>query len=355
MGCWNGTCGISQLPILAGEKIRVFILKPSSGTNKFVTNPNSFVYSTDMFDALGVPFVAEYDDYGSVENVVEDYNSKIIHAALKDMVVLPKNKPFSKGDDVQLNGKSHFEIVDIQDDMVSVKLSYDDETKIVPISDIRHDNGEDFYDDIGDLAHTIRLIERNVFEINNKIWAPFGYNKTAIPGLFYVRENIWQAMTADIEEENEYSFGAKSRKTWLKLIDDFINILKTMVDEMNGDDEEKRKISEFRMIMGIESLGNRDNPVGYMFRTHSDVFPAILYKEPLVEAIKNDDIDFAKQMLIDILDTTMVLGAMSHMRKPLIPQCGQGSQSTGEDYHEALNKVIATEIDSIKHHWDEEE
>lgn len=356
MGCWNGTCGISQLPILVGEKIRVFILKPSHGTGSFVTGPNSFVYTTDMFDALGIPFVAEYDDYGSVENIVEDYNTKIIHDALSEMVVLPKNKPYSKGDHVHLGEERHYEIVDIQDTMVSIKLSYgsDDETKIVPMSDIRHDNGEDFYDDIGDLAHTIRLIERNVFEIDNRMWAQFGLNKTAIPGLFYVRENVWQAMIADIEKESEHNFGYKSRETILKHIDEFLIGLRIAVESTKSGTKEEQAIATFRLRDCFESFGEKGNHVGSMFGRYGEGFNASLYREALIDSVKNGDIDFAKKMLSDIADTYRFFTSMMYLRKSFIPQCGQGSQCIGENYHEVLNKVVAKEIDTIKHMWDEE-
>ena len=75
----------------------------------------------------------------------------------------------------------------------------------------------------------------------------------------------------------------------------------------------------------------------------------------MVELVDSHDIKAARKVLSDIVDTNRFMDSMSYLRKPLIPQCGQGSQCVGEDYHEALNKVIAKEIDSIRHHYDEDE
>jgi len=363
MGCWNATCGVSQLPILSGEKIRVFILEPHHGTNKFIREPNSFVYSTDMFTAYGIPFIAEYNDYGSVENIVESYNAEIIYNKLVESAVLPIDKPFAVGDEVTYikerkdHGKSYFEVVDIEDDMVSVKKSHraDEEIIIIPTAELRHDNRENYYDDFGDLEQTIKLIERNVFEVNNNTWVQFGMKPTAIPGLFYVRENIWQAMIADIEkEDNQYSFGYKTRKTMLKQIDEFLTELKEHINEFDSGNEETKIRSTIRLF-GFEHIGGKGNRIGNMYRSTSDGFSATLYRDHIIDAVRKSDMDFAKKILSDILDTYNFLNAMSSLRKPLIPQCGCGSQEVGEIYHKALNNIISSEIDVIKGYWDEEE
>ena len=72
MGCYNGTCMISKLPILAGEKIKVLFLNARSPKMK-LKGLSTFCYSTDLFTPAFYPFEAEYDDYGGIENVSEDF------------------------------------------------------------------------------------------------------------------------------------------------------------------------------------------------------------------------------------------------------------------------------------------
>jgi hypothetical protein len=85
MGCWNGTCGVSQLPIHHGEKVRLFFLVP----NNYKEHPNTMVHSTALYEPGWYPIRAEYNDYGSVENIVDDWNSRFVHEALKTRAVVP--------------------------------------------------------------------------------------------------------------------------------------------------------------------------------------------------------------------------------------------------------------------------
>jgi len=59
MGCWNGTCGLSGLPIIHGEEMYVFPIVESYR--------DSFCYSTALYRPSVVPFRAEYNDYGAGE------------------------------------------------------------------------------------------------------------------------------------------------------------------------------------------------------------------------------------------------------------------------------------------------
>lgn len=60
MGCWNKTCGLSGLHILAGTPVYVFILEQVPVYEQ--------TYTTGMFTPLLLPFEAEYNDYGGIEN-----------------------------------------------------------------------------------------------------------------------------------------------------------------------------------------------------------------------------------------------------------------------------------------------
>jgi len=65
MGCWNGTCGLSKLPILYGEKI---ILIPIVKTGCEIIG-GGFCEQDDIYKPLTVPLIGEYNEYGSIKNV----------------------------------------------------------------------------------------------------------------------------------------------------------------------------------------------------------------------------------------------------------------------------------------------
>lgn len=84
MGCWNGTCGITSLPIKWGEKVYALLLVD---TGSF---PNVRYYADDNAVMLGFPFKGEYDDYGCLENIeIKDYVWDFI---LKQNYIIKDNK-----------------------------------------------------------------------------------------------------------------------------------------------------------------------------------------------------------------------------------------------------------------------
>lgn len=59
MGCWNGTCGLTSLPIMHGTEMFVFPIVESYR--------DSFCYSTALYRPSALPFRAKYNDYGAGE------------------------------------------------------------------------------------------------------------------------------------------------------------------------------------------------------------------------------------------------------------------------------------------------
>lgn len=61
MGCWNKTCGISNLHIHNGQPVYVFVLEEN-------VNRDSFCYSSCLYKPCLLPFNSFYNDYGAGEN-----------------------------------------------------------------------------------------------------------------------------------------------------------------------------------------------------------------------------------------------------------------------------------------------
>lgn len=66
MGCWNATCGISDLPIFYGEEVVLYIIEKSSKANG---NGLGFCYSDDIYEPISPPIYGNYNDYGGIENI----------------------------------------------------------------------------------------------------------------------------------------------------------------------------------------------------------------------------------------------------------------------------------------------
>lgn len=68
MGCWNGTCGISRLPLHSGDPVVALLIaympdgKEASG----------YCYATGEGHPISFPFEGNYNDYGGIENIKVD-------------------------------------------------------------------------------------------------------------------------------------------------------------------------------------------------------------------------------------------------------------------------------------------
>lgn len=62
MGCWNGTCALSNLPIFYKDPVRVVLLRQQL----HAVAAESFCTPDHLWEPLGVPLRGLYDDYGAV-------------------------------------------------------------------------------------------------------------------------------------------------------------------------------------------------------------------------------------------------------------------------------------------------
>ena len=87
MGSWNKTCGLSNLPIMAGEPVYVFVLEKNDP--KYTTEQ---CYTTWLYKPAMIPFYAEYNDYGAGENCA-GIGLEILMNNIRDVLIeMPQGK-----------------------------------------------------------------------------------------------------------------------------------------------------------------------------------------------------------------------------------------------------------------------
>jgi hypothetical protein len=79
MGHWNGTCGITNLPIRSGDPVAAFLIAvPIS--NLFADKESAPAGDYSGFSYIGevmtLPFFGKYNDYGGIEDVEESFATK---------------------------------------------------------------------------------------------------------------------------------------------------------------------------------------------------------------------------------------------------------------------------------------
>lgn len=79
MGCWNKTCGLTQLPIQAGEPVWIFPIEQTPGHER--------CYSHALWTPLLFPLQAEYNEHGGGENTHHDVAHHYLMDALAEFMV----------------------------------------------------------------------------------------------------------------------------------------------------------------------------------------------------------------------------------------------------------------------------
>ncbi len=97
MGCWNKTCGLSGLPIFAGERVYVFVLIQNADTS-------DRSYTTSFWRPVILPFETTYNDYGGGE----DSDMVALNYILKSIrpVVVEQEQGDNKCHDIPISRES---------------------------------------------------------------------------------------------------------------------------------------------------------------------------------------------------------------------------------------------------------
>lgn len=101
MGCWNGTCGLTRLPILEGDRTVLVVLRQRA---RDLTG-GGIVYQNDVFEPITPPIKGVYNDYGNIEYIEPN---PITEKYLKSIVKKLGDENCKK-DKIYLTGKTELE------------------------------------------------------------------------------------------------------------------------------------------------------------------------------------------------------------------------------------------------------
>jgi hypothetical protein len=304
MGCWNGTCGISRLPIRAGDPVYGMIITKSQYTMDCSTprghNTSGMCYITDGYYPIAPMFSGRYDDYGCIEQFPkkEEVLRTTIHNHLKGMVL-------SSEEIQKLSGN--------EDEMAE----YDGSPK--------------------DISEKGFLEFINVMERERVFWDCRG---VAVPmGLWMAHR--W-AVDAFVDKDKlaEDVATAKvnaGRVTYRDCIE-AINALRDEYDNdlENEDYKAKLKVHKDAILTALEDGGPIPRPGVFSNWPHQR------FKLPLG----------GKAVSVRMNSrTTQMLSAMMEMRMAVAPQAGKGSQGDMVRAHKTLATAI---LKNARKSWDDD-
>lgn len=270
MGSWSVYCGISNITINSGRRC-VFLPLVKNKTSEY----DEYIPST-------LPIFGEYNDYGSLENIVEDFNTKIIEEAY---------------------GCSIGEFVDF---LVDVRRNYDSEHSdwhgrehLKPLEDFKYMwiDGE-VYDFLRNL-HPIDYGRAGDFDIgNHNILEQLGFVLMGDSGVErYTKKYVYTKDDVVVE--------LVSDGTWAHYQDNkgkFNQLVYSMgtLKEL-GVDVSKFESMEEQNAHRIFDIETKFNILGYVIGIRRDFFSTFKYYKMLCElkseVIENDDKEFWEKQI----------------------------------------------------------
>lgn len=286
MGCWNETCGVTQLPINHGDKVRVFVLFSSECWRGAAGGGTC--YTTDRWTPIGAPVQGVYDDYGGIEKIVNNDASKFLLKIIRERWV------------------------PVEDDK---------DEKIPPVNKLT-------------LGQVLHFIERDRAK-----YKP--YFKEENLGIFFVLEDVYQAMIKfdSIEPhylEKGFRYRPQSEIYRIDIESWYKHALETFANVKKDDDL-------LRIHLSFDMADDRI----FSFSESGRGAGARPYKE-LLKGLAMEGVPFEDKRVQTACNTVfeilMFCNALSAQRKMWIPQCGKGGQHNDLEIYKHLNKAVASII-----------
>ena len=293
MGSWNGTCGLSQLPIVAGTKVKVFLMLKTSADG--IIGGSGVCYSTAHFRPWFLPVNAEYDDYGSITAIEDDWNSRYMLEKFQQW--LKEKKVRILGDDAEINSP--------------------DITSFQTLKDVF---------DCVERGALVFCTHDSDYNHKTKKWRK--YKVELRIGMFMVIESVFDRMYVEYTKEwqskkNEYyqQQSATSRAKCIEALE--------KIHTVKEDEADSLVLYDMMFTMALGDAMEERVAIKH-------------YKTLLYDKAKGVSFDtfLEKKKLIDAMSLIM-----SVLRKMWIPQSGQGSQCEELHYNRALAEAMIIHCD----------
>ena len=312
MGCWNQTCGLTQLHIRANQDVVVFAMTKNNGVD-------SLCYTTPFYAPVMMPFYAKYNDYGGGEECHGIGFNIVMDAIKEELVELPVGENQYHDIAVKKEGfgeEQFFEAV--HEDRLFVKGMNPRQRIHVGFMMIRKD--------IFDHILENRVLERYVGNNQGTI-AKWGDSKDYI-------EFKFADVAADIPACVDYIFTALQDESNVLARFDPLRYLRKLNDN------------------SLRPVGNR----AASYLSHEDYRYSSLVRpsSEIDRYISTDDKTGLTEYLTEYLKALWIDGFMLDTRKFWSPQAGAGSQQDEHEGYELLIDAMTAALASEKREYEED-
>ncbi len=290
MGSWAETDGITQLPINSRDKVRLFVII-SQGHCNGTASGGGVCYSNDLWAPLGPGIQGSYNDYGTIEDIVENEDTALLLDILKKGWI-----PFKK---------EYEDVSDIKDMPLSEALHWieRDEAKH---KKIYGDQKED-----PSLGHMMVLEDVYQTMIN---YDSIGVDFAREPGKNYTYKPYSQILNEDLKRTYEELLQAYTQNKATK------NHENQMIWELYA-----KALDYSQFFSDYKENGVKQ------------------YKNVLLDLVKMElpfEDEKVQKVVKTVIDMTKFNASMQRARKMWHPQSGKGGQDNALGIYKALNKTV---------------
>jgi hypothetical protein len=313
MGCWNGTCGLSGLPILHGDEIYVFPIVENSS--------DSFCYASALYRANAMPFQAVYNDYGGGEQCSGPGLDIVISGIAEQLVELEM-------------GEHQYHDIEVKREGFDANKFFD----AVHEGRLLFKNPMRVYE--GNSEHVnvyFTMIRKDVID---RLWNEWTFDQ-------------WKGSAGTVPEGFESDQYYVKNVTYARLAELIPDYMDTMTNKFPGRDKILEGLTGEDLAI-MEDFLRRD----LFFQIRDDHLLTDIFKhafgsgyagggfakigkskEEIIGAYFDDRNEEATALLREVMVTSMVNSFMEHTRKVWLPSMHQGSQSECLDEYRLMNKI----------------
>jgi hypothetical protein len=315
MGCWNKTCGLTNLHITHGTEAYVFVLEPN--------NEDSHCYATHLYSPLLLPFVTEYNDYGGGENS-SGIGLPLIMDGIRDNL-------------------HEIDVGDNQYHDIAVKKA---------------DFGEELF---FEAVHEGRLYKHNRYATNNDL-----EEHTKLEYVMFRKDVVDHILENRVIEK--YVGDGKGTGGWgnnyvyykfADIVADILPMLQEIVDMVIKAKANEQDIM-FKLLGGFEYLFDYKHPnlAAQWLRGDGYRYSRIVDMKHVISKVLMDDSEDAvlrlEELLTDYLKGVFIDNFMEVTRKSWIPAGHEGSQGQERDEYRLLIAATTMVLDAEQKQWADE-
>jgi hypothetical protein len=311
MGSWNNTCGLTNLPIHAGEAVYVFPIK-----EKDLSKYRSHCYATALYKPMLIPFTAKYNDYGAGEDctgVALDLTMEELRRELVELEV----------------GENKYHDIAVKRDAFDVDLFFE-------------------------AVHEDRLFMRGWAETDRPVYFTMVRKDVA--------DRMWNEWTFDMWKgsEGKVPEGFESDQYYVKnvtyaklatLLPQYLNILAETLKLMDDEDKVIRRIFKRDVLSASNTL------LESTFRAFEnfEFWDLLNGRDTIFNFIERGELDKAEEFIRMFMMGLMINSMMESTRRVWLPVMHMGSQSEEHDEYRLLHKLANDVIDAREAEYEDDE